>query len=102
MTGMGRRDPGSTTTETERIRRIYERMAPGYDRQLGFVEGFLFGDGRAWVCGRARGDVLEVAIGTGRNLPFYPPGVSVTGIDLSAAMLELARQRAGALGVTVE
>jgi hypothetical protein len=38
MAGMGRRERGPTTTETERIRRIYERMAPGYDRQLGFVE----------------------------------------------------------------
>ena len=89
-------------TETERIRRIYEQMAPGYDRQLGFVEGFLFQDGRAWVCSRARGDVLEIAIGTGRNLPFYPADIRLTGIDLSPAMLELARGRAAALGRTVD
>ncbi len=36
-----------TVAETERIRRIYERMASGYDRQLGVVESFLFGDGRS-------------------------------------------------------
>ena len=89
-------------SETERIRRIYERMAPGYDRQLGFVESFLFGDGRRWVCSRARGDVLEIAIGTGLNLPCYPPNVRLTGIDLSPAMLELARSRAAALGTLVE
>ena len=83
-------------TETERIRRIYERMAPGYDRQLGVVESFLFGDGRTWVCSRAQGDVLEIAIGTGLNLPFYSPNVRLTGIDLSPAMLELARSRAAA------
>ena len=91
-----------TSGETERIRRIYERMAPEYDRQLGRIEGFVFGDGRAWVCSRARGDVLEIAIGTGRNLPFYPPGVRLTGIDLSPAMLELARRRAEALGLAVD
>lgn len=89
-------------TETERIRQIYDLMAPGYDRQLGYVEGFLFQDGRSWVCSRARGDVLEIAIGTGRNLRFYPRDVRLTGIDLSPAMLELARGRAAALGRTVD
>ncbi len=94
--------PGSSPRETERIRAIYERMAPDYDRQLGMIEGFLFGDGRAWACSRAHGDVLEVAIGTGRNLAFYPPGVRLAAIDLSPAMLELARARAAALGVSVD
>lgn len=32
----------------------------------------LFGDTRRWVCPRAAGQVLEVAIGTGLNLPHYP------------------------------
>lgn len=90
------------SAETARIKRIYELMAPSYDRQLGFIEGFLFEDGRVWVCSRAAGDVLEIAIGTGRNLPFYRPGVRLTGIDLSPAMLELARGRAAALGIPVE
>lgn len=91
-----------TGEETERIKRIYERMAAGYDRQLDRVETFMFGDGRAWVCGRARGDVLEIAIGTGRNLAFYAADVRLTGIDLSPAMLELARQRGAALGRAVD
>lgn len=86
-----------TGDETERIKRIYERMAMGYDRQLDRVENFMFGDGRAWVCNQARGDVLEIAIGTGRNLAFYPADVHLTGIDLSPAMLGLARRRAAAL-----
>lgn len=88
--------------ETERIREIYEQMAPGYDRQLGVVDRLFFGDGRAWVCSRARGDVLEIAIGTGRNLPFYPPDVRLTGIDLSPSMLAIARTRAAELGRTVD
>lgn len=88
--------------ETQRIRGIYERMAPDYDRQLDRVESFFFAEGRAWVCAEARGDVLEVGIGTGRDLPLYPPGVRLTGIDLSPAMLELARARAAALGREVD
>ena len=43
-----------------------------------------------------------MAIGTGRNLPHYPADVSVTGIELSPAMLAIARQRAADLGVDVD
>ncbi|NCO57906.1 MAG: methyltransferase type 11 [Nitrospirae bacterium CG18_big_fil_WC_8_21_14_2_50_70_55] len=40
------------------------------------------------------GDVLEAGVGTGRNLPYYPPAARVTAIDLCAAMLRRARRRA--------
>ena len=62
----------------------------------------MFGDGRHWVCSQATGDVLEVAIGTGRNLPFYPEGIRLTGTDFSPAMLELARRQADQLGRRVD
>src|SRR5438094_230216 len=79
--------------ETERVRRLQDRAAPHYDRQIGLVERALLADGRAWVCGQARGQVLELALGTGRNLPYYPAGVTLTGIELSRQMLALARAR---------
>jgi ubiquinone/menaquinone biosynthesis C-methylase UbiE len=88
--------------ETERVRRIYDESAGRYDRQIGFFERLLFGGGREWVCSQARGEVLEVAIGTGRNLPFYPKEVRLTGVELSPAMLELARARAKELGVEAD
>jgi ubiquinone/menaquinone biosynthesis C-methylase UbiE len=88
--------------ETERIRRIWEREAPRYDRRIVVWEKILFGDGRRWVCSRARGEVLEVAIGTGRNLAFYPEGVRLTGVDLSPAMLERARKRARERGMEAD
>jgi ubiquinone/menaquinone biosynthesis C-methylase UbiE len=88
--------------ETERVRRIWEREAPRYDRYIRFWEELLFEDGREWVCSRAQGDVLEVAIGTGRNLPFYPEGVRLTGVDISSAMLMIARRRASELGLEVD
>jgi ubiquinone/menaquinone biosynthesis C-methylase UbiE len=62
----------------------------------------LIADGREWVCSRASGEVLEVAVGTGRNLTFYPQGVRLTGIDLSPAMLEIARKRAEELGLDTD
>lgn len=58
----------------------------------------MFPDGRAWACSQASGDVLEVAVGTGLNLPYYPRGITLTGIDLSPAMLAIARRRARMLG----
>jgi ubiquinone/menaquinone biosynthesis C-methylase UbiE len=85
-------------TETERVRRIQDKEAPRYDRQISFFERILFGGGREWVCSQAEGDVLELAVGTARNLPFYPDHVRVTGVELSPQMLAIARRRAEDLG----
>jgi ubiquinone/menaquinone biosynthesis C-methylase UbiE len=83
-----------TANRTERVRRHYDRSAGSYDRIISWAEKALFGGGREWVCSQARGEVLEIAVGTGRNFPFYPEGVLLTGIELSPKMLDLARRRA--------
>jgi ubiquinone/menaquinone biosynthesis C-methylase UbiE len=88
--------------ETERVRKIQDREAPRYDRQISIFERVLFGDGRRWVCEQARGDVLELAIGTARNLPYYPADVSLTGVELSPEMLAIGRRRADQLGRRVD
>ena len=85
-----------------RLRRYWDRHARTYDKQMAFWERRLFGDGRAWVCAQATGEVLEVAIGTGRNLPYYPAEAQLTGIDFSPTMLDLARRRADELGRKVD
>lgn len=69
---------------------------------MGFLDRVLFGDTRRWVCGKAHGRVLEVAIGTGLNLAYYPAAVALTGIELSPAMLALARRRAAEPGREVD
>ena len=86
---------------TDRLRGLWERYAARYDRDTGFYDLLLLGESRSWACSQASGQVLEVAIGTGRNLPFYPRGIQLTGIDFSPAMLEIARGRAAELGVDV-
>jgi ubiquinone/menaquinone biosynthesis C-methylase UbiE len=48
------------------------------------------------------GTLLDAGVGTGRNFPHYPSGAKVTGIDLSPAMLERARQRKAKLGTAVD
>ena len=92
----------NSSNETERVRQLYDREADKYDKLIGFSEKLFFGDGRSWVCSQARGEVLEIAVGTGRNLPYYPEDVRLTGIELSPAMLEIARRRARELGRGVD
>ena len=41
-----------------------------------------------------QGRILFVAIGTGLDIPFFPPGQNVVGLDISDKMLEKARPRA--------
>jgi ubiquinone/menaquinone biosynthesis C-methylase UbiE len=89
-------------TETERVRGVQDKLAPKYDRSMGRWEKVLLGGGREWVCAQASGDVLEIAVGTGRNLPFYPADVQLTAIELSPNMLEIARKRAADLGREVD
>lgn len=84
----------------ERSRRFWDRQAATYDQRIAPVERRFFADSRRWVCARADGDVLEVAIGTGLNLPLYPEAVRLTGVDSSPAMLDAAATRAAGLGLT--
>lgn len=92
----------SDQEETTRVRGIYDAMAPRYDPMIAVAERIWFGDGRRWACGQATGRVLEVAVGTGRNLPFYPPDVQLTGVELSPNMLARARARARAMASPVD
>jgi ubiquinone/menaquinone biosynthesis C-methylase UbiE len=89
--------------QNARRRRAWDQQADRYDRVVDWWERRLLGpDNRPWAAHRARGDVLEVAVGTGLNLPHYDPDLNLTGIDLSSAMLDVARQRAAELGRDVE
>lgn len=70
----------------------YSRWAPIYD----WVFGRVFDAGRKLAVGiinQRQGNLLEVGVGTGITLPRYAPHLKVTGIDLSPAMLAVARKR---------
>lgn len=70
---------------------------------MDFWERWLFGsDHRGWACSQAIGDTLEVAIGTGLNLPHYPLDVHLTGVDLSPEMLALAKTSAKKMERAIE
>ena len=83
-----------TTGETDRIRRIYDRRSAAA-RSQGRDAGC------EWLCSQADGETLEIGIGRGRTLPFYPPGVRLTGIELSGVAVDQAERRALELGLDV-
>jgi ubiquinone/menaquinone biosynthesis C-methylase UbiE len=86
---------GIVAVERDRIRAIYDRNAESYDRKVGPGERLMLGDLRHRFGAELRGRTLEVAIGSGLNLPHYTGAVThAVGIDLSAGMLERARGRA--------
>jgi len=73
----------------------YSRWAPIYDLifDLPFHPGRSAAAAAAARAAGAAGEVLVVGVGTGLELGLLPKTVRVTGIDLSAPMLRLARQR---------
>ncbi|MBI4300292.1 MAG: class I SAM-dependent methyltransferase [Chloroflexi bacterium] len=88
------------TRETKAARSRYNRNARLYDLSEGFVEKLLFRRHRARLWSVIPGGcVLEVGVGTGKNMPYYPSQADVVAIDLSEEMLRRARKRAQALGL---
>lgn len=81
------------------IQKTYDQRAETYDRTVGFGEKLAVGDFRRRFGEALSGDTLEIAVGSGLNLPYYSSDVTrATGVDLSTGMLAQARRRADALG----
>src|SRR5215510_450083 len=82
-----------TVVENDFVANVYEKLASVYDIMFGPV----LHPGRVDAIQRMgikSGDrILEVGVGTGINASLYPRDCAVTGIDLSASMLEKARER---------
>jgi len=97
-----RRLPGTTpevALDAAAIRDAYRRWSSFYDVVFGGVSSA----GRKRAADRVNRlpgrNVLEVGVGTGLALPCYTPDKRITGIDLSADMLALARRRVADLGL---
>ena len=80
----------------------YNEIAPYYDRTLDLLEILWLRRLRKRMLTRAYGQILEIAMGTGTNLPYYNGYSSLTAVDLSPGMLSQARQRALYLGLCVD
>ena len=105
----GKRDIGKVSedmeldvTVTAATKARYNRLAPVYDAMEFLVERrFKPWRRRLWSLVPA-GRVLEIGVGTGKNMPYYSEGARVTAVDLSDGMLEQARERAARDGVKVD
>jgi ubiquinone/menaquinone biosynthesis C-methylase UbiE len=80
----------------------YQRIAPWYDLLDGPFERGRYQAIRPLLFEGLSGRLLDAGIGTGRNIPFYPPGARVVGIDLSPAMLARAERRRGGADVALQ
>jgi ubiquinone/menaquinone biosynthesis C-methylase UbiE len=92
-------DPDLTTKTRSR----YDRIAGMYDLSELPMERLFFSSWRERLWAGVKGpEVLEVGVGTGKNMLYYPDDVRVTAIDLSERMLSRARRRAKMLGLDVD
>lgn len=81
----------------EKIKRRYNRIASVYDIFEQPMELMLFKKWRTEVLSSLKGKCLEVGVGTGKNIPFYPDDIDMTAIDFSEKMLEKAKFKAETL-----
>ncbi len=90
-------------TETERTRSRYDRLAFIYDAMEAPVERMRFVKWRARLRERILGErALEVGVGTGKNMLYYPPGLEIKAIDISPRMIGRALKRSQGLSLELE
>lgn len=77
----------------EKIRNRYDRVSGVYDIFEQPMELMALKRYRYDIMKDLTGKVLEVGIGTGKNIPFYPEKIDITAIDFSSRMLERARSK---------
>lgn len=80
--------------ETLKTKKKYDRFAKYYDVMETLLEKRLFKRIRKNTLGKLTGNILEIGVGTGKNLPYYNPNTMVTGIDISPKMLQKAKTKA--------
>ncbi|MGD9678833.1 MAG: class I SAM-dependent methyltransferase [Vulcanibacillus sp.] len=78
----------------EKIRRRYDRASNFYDFFEQPMEIMTLKKWRYEVMKELYGNVLEIGVGTGKNIQYYPDNISVTAIDFSENMLAKAREKA--------
>jgi len=76
------------------MEQLYSFYSPFYE----YVFGKLLGPGRRkafhYLSRQPNQKVLEIGVGPGSTLEFYPPKTKLVGIDISHAMIHRAREKA--------
>ena len=94
-------DPEVRAVSTELTKTRYNRVAPFYN----FIEAIpelIFKPWRKKLLAKAKGTILEIGVGTGKNFPHYQSGACVIGIDIADRMLVIARKKASKLGLSFD
>jgi len=96
------RIPLSERMTANELQSAYDEIADQYEKKTWFDQHILgVARLRKKLLSKATGTILDVACGTGQNLPLFAPNSKITAVDLSPKMLELARQNAIEYGLNV-
>jgi len=96
------RIPISEKMTVNQVQSAYNEIANQYEIKIWFDQHILgVARLRKKLLSKASGKILEVACGTGQNLPLFAPNSEITAVDLSPKMLELARTNAGIYNLKV-
>lgn len=79
---------------SEKIRKRYNRASRFYDILESPMEMMSLKEWRINLMKELKGKVLEVGVGTGKNIEYYPDNIDITAIDFSEKMLGKAREKA--------
>ncbi|WP_206076338.1 class I SAM-dependent methyltransferase [Marinitoga lauensis] len=72
----------------------YDLIAKYYDKILKSLESTTMNEFRKKFVPKIEGYTLDLAVGTGNNIQYYPPNSHVILIDKSEKMLEIAKEKA--------
>ena len=97
-----RRIPISEKMTASKLQNAYDEIADQYEKKVWFDQHVLgVARLRKKLLSKATGKILDVACGTGLNIPLFPAGSDITAVDLSPKMLEVARANAAKHGLNV-
>lgn len=82
------------SNKNNKIKNRYNRISKVYDLLEKPMESMSMSKWREKLIEKLEGErILEVGVGTGKNLLYYPSNLDITGIDFSKNMLEKARDK---------
>jgi len=97
-----RRIPNNAKMTSTQLQSAYDEVADQYEKRIWFDQHILgVARLRKKLLSKATGRILDVACGTGLNIPLFPTGSDITAVDLSPRMLEVARKNATEHGLHV-